>query len=52
MRVKPEMKIKELSDALSFSDQHYFSRVFKEYTGYSPTEFKENVKLELGGESC
>jgi two-component system, response regulator YesN len=43
MRAKPEMKIKELADALSFGDQHYFSRVFKEYTGYSPTEYKEQL---------
>ncbi|MEK3885754.1 response regulator [Paenibacillus sp. PL2-23] len=46
MRDKPEMKIRELSDALSFTDQHYFSRVFKEYTGLSPTEFKEKHKEE------
>ncbi|KOY16542.1 response regulator transcription factor [Paenibacillus xylanivorans] len=38
---QPEMKFKELSDLLSFSDQHYFSKVFKEYTGLSPTEYKE-----------
>ncbi|MGG6314156.1 response regulator transcription factor [Paenibacillus macerans] len=43
MAGKPEMKFKEVSDALSFSDQHYFSKVFKEYTGYSPTEYKERV---------
>ncbi|MFD1176636.1 response regulator [Paenibacillus puldeungensis] len=45
---RPDMKFKELSDLLSFSDQHYFSKVFKEYTGYSPTEYKEKLvgKLE------
>lgn len=41
MEQQPDMKFKELSDLLSFSDQHYFSKVFKEYTGYSPTEYKE-----------
>lgn len=41
MESRPDMKVKELSDALSFSDQHYFSKVFKEYTGFSPTEYKE-----------
>lgn len=41
MACKPEMRIKEVSDALSFSDQHYFSKVFKEYTGYSPSDYKE-----------
>ncbi|WP_336772642.1 response regulator [Paenibacillus sp. MMO-58] len=41
LRAKPEMKIKELADALSFSDQHYFSRVFKDHTGLSPSEYRE-----------
>ncbi|WP_440119437.1 response regulator transcription factor [Paenibacillus sp. QZ-Y1] len=40
---QPDMMFKELSDLLSFSDQHYFSKVFKEYTGFSPTEYKERV---------
>ncbi|TFE23212.1 response regulator transcription factor [Cohnella luojiensis] len=43
MEAKPDMKIKEVSDALSFSDQHYFSKVFKEYAGCSPTEYKEHT---------
>ncbi|HBU82875.1 MAG TPA: two-component system response regulator [Paenibacillus sp.] len=43
MACQPEMKFKELSDLLSFSDQHYFSKVFKEYTGLSPTEYKERL---------
>ncbi|MFC9708818.1 response regulator [Paenibacillus sp. NPDC056933] len=43
MECQPEMKFKELSDLLSFSDQHYFSKVFKEYTGLSPTEYKERL---------
>ncbi|MMZ68037.1 HTH-type transcriptional activator Btr [compost metagenome] len=46
MESRPDMKVKELSDALSFSDQHYFSKVFKEYTGGSPTEYREK---RLGG---
>ncbi|PQP81396.1 two-component system response regulator [Paenibacillus sp. PCH8] len=43
MESQPDMKFKELSDLLSFSDQHYFSKVFKEYTGFSPTEYKERM---------
>ncbi|MGC5772261.1 response regulator transcription factor [Paenibacillus pabuli] len=43
MECKPDMKFKELSDLLSFSDQHYFSKVFKEYTGVSPTEYRERL---------
>ncbi|WP_338543842.1 response regulator transcription factor [Paenibacillus tundrae] len=43
MASQPNMKFKELSELLSFSDQHYFSKVFKEYTGVSPTEYKERL---------
>ncbi|MCM3631609.1 response regulator [Paenibacillus glycanilyticus] len=44
IRSNPTIKIKELSDALCFYDQHYFSKVFKEYSGCSPTEYKVTVK--------
>ncbi|MBD3917866.1 response regulator [Paenibacillus sp. PR3] len=44
LQAKPDLKIKELSDALSFSDQHYFSRVFKDHTGLSPSEYKEKYR--------
>lgn len=43
MASQPDMKFKELSELLSFSDQHYFSKVFKEYTGLSPTDYKERL---------
>jgi two-component system response regulator YesN len=46
LQSKPELKIRELSDALAFSDQHYFSRVFKEYAGCSPTEYKDQLRLQ------
>nr|WP_283571205.1 helix-turn-helix domain-containing protein [Paenibacillus brevis] len=41
MADRSDMKVKEISDALSFSDQHYFSKVFKEYTGLCPTDYRE-----------
>ncbi len=47
LQEKPELKIRELSDALAFSDQHYFSRVFKEYAGCTPTEYKEQLRAQL-----
>ncbi|MDQ0878640.1 AraC-like DNA-binding protein [Paenibacillus sp. V4I3] len=43
METNPDMKIKELSDALCFHDQHYFSKVFKEYVGCSPSEYKAAI---------
>ena len=34
------MKVKNISDKLSFSDEHYFSHLFKEKTGMSPLKYK------------
>ncbi|MBI9104178.1 MAG: PocR ligand-binding domain-containing protein [Spirochaetales bacterium] len=34
------LSIKELSHSLGFKDPYYFSRVFKKYTGKSPTHFR------------
>ncbi len=36
-----DLKIYEISDAIGYSDQHYFSSVFKRFTGLSPSEYKE-----------
>ncbi|MCA0758083.1 response regulator [Paenibacillus sp. N4] len=44
MQSNPAIKIKELSDALCFYDQHYFSKVFKEYAGCNPSEYKTMLK--------
>ncbi|MDQ0901943.1 response regulator [Paenibacillus sp. V4I7] len=46
METNPEIKIKELSDALCFHDQHYFSKVFKEYVGCSPSEYKAAIPFK------
>lgn len=34
------LSIREISEALGFSSQHYFSRIFKEYTGLTPKEYR------------
>lgn len=44
MERRPEMLIKDISDALCFGDQHYFSKVFKERVGQSPVEYKNTVR--------
>lgn len=36
--------IKDIADALGFSNQHYFSKVFKQYTGCNPSEYKERAE--------
>ena len=35
------MSIKEISDALCFADEHYFSGLFKRKVGVSPSEFRK-----------
>lgn len=44
MNEKPDIKMKDLAEILSFSDQHYFSKVFKEYVGCSPTAYRERIE--------
>ncbi|MCZ8521649.1 MULTISPECIES: response regulator [Paenibacillus] len=46
MKAHPDMKLKDISDALCFHDQHYFSKVFKEYAGCSPSEYKAAFLVE------
>jgi two-component system response regulator YesN len=33
------IKIRDIADALGFSNQHYFSKVFKQYVGCNPSEY-------------
>lgn len=37
---KPEISIKETAYRLNFSDQSFFGRYFKQYAGYSPSQYK------------
>lgn len=36
--------IKEISEMLGFTDQHYFSRIFKDFTGQNPKEYRSLLK--------
>ncbi len=38
LRDNPELKIKELSEELGFTDQFHFSKTFKRFFGYNPSE--------------
>ncbi|RCX12989.1 two-component system response regulator YesN [Anaerobacterium chartisolvens] len=42
LRSDNDILIKNISDTLRFSDQFYFSKVFKMYTGMSPQEYKKS----------
>ena len=39
----PDLDMKYISEIIGYPDQHYFSRVFKNVTGISPSEYKENL---------
>lgn len=41
MLVNTDMSIKEISDTLHFSDQHYYANVFKKSIGISPKQFRK-----------
>ena len=43
----PEMEVKEVSAFLGYSDQNYFSRVFKKETGCSPLEYRSVSDREV-----
>ncbi len=42
-----EYSFTEISEMLSYSSVHYFSRCFKHYVGITPTEYAETAKEEL-----
>ena len=41
MEERPELYIKDIASKVGFSDQFYFSRIFRSVTGISPTEYIE-----------
>lgn len=40
----PDMKLVEIAERTGFASQHYFSRVFKEKTGFSPADYREYIR--------
>lgn len=44
IKEKPEMDIKDISEIIGYTDQHYFSRVFRSWTGMNPSEYRDSVK--------
>lgn len=39
------LTIKQISERLSFTDEHYFSNVFKKQTGYTPTTWRKKESI-------
>ena len=46
LEADPEVSIKAVAEQLGFSDQFYFSKVFRAHTGVSPSEFRSKASLE------
>ena len=38
-----DMKIKDIAEMLGFSDQYYFSKVFKQQYGVSPQTYRSQI---------
>lgn len=45
MFIKPDSKIKDIYEKIGFSNQQYFSKVFKKITGMTVMEYKENKNV-------
>lgn len=39
----PNISVKEVANRLNFSEQSFFGRYFKQYTGYSPSDYKSQT---------
>lgn len=40
MILEGTLSIKEITYAVGFNSQNYFAKVFKKYTGFTPSEFR------------
>jgi two-component system response regulator YesN len=38
-----ELKVYEISKIVGFEDSQYFSKLFKKYTGFKPSEYKQSL---------
>lgn len=43
IKLYPEMGLKEIGEIVGYYDQHYFSRIFKNISGLTLSEYKEKV---------
>lgn len=50
MEDNSELFIKDVASMVGFTDQFYFSRIFRSVTGASPAEYLKEIKINLNGE--
>ena len=36
-----DLSVREISERVGYTDQNYFSRIFKQHTGYAPTKYRK-----------
>lgn len=41
--LEDKYKYYEIAEMVGISDSHYFSKIFKKYTGFTPSQFKNNI---------
>jgi two-component system response regulator YesN len=45
--LQEEMTVKEIAEAVGFSDYNYFSRVFKRIMGFTPSRYRKEILGKL-----
>ena len=40
---QPMVNVKDIGEAVGYSDSNYFAKVFKRYTGFTPTEYRMEI---------
>jgi len=46
LECNPELNVKKIGEIVGYSDQYYFSRIFKNYTGYYPKEYRTSKNIK------
>ncbi len=41
----PDMPLKDVAELVSYTDRHYFTKVFKAITGKTPTEYRSSLQV-------
>lgn len=47
IKTNPDMDFKLISEIVGYPDPHYFSRIFKNITNLSPSEYRDRLKWEI-----
>ncbi len=50
MLLNTNLSVKQIANNLSFADEYYFSNVFKQKTGISPTKYRKRLHSAIQGE--